>query len=147
MKRFKKIWDAIIGHIKRDQNPQALSTTAALGMILGLFPVVGTTTILCLIVSIVFKRNMIVIQLGNYLVYPLQLILFVPMIKFGSYIFKGPPMASMQIGTSQNFFVFREIWINCLYGIVLWFIVSIPTYLLVRHLILRISKNTMTTDG
>jgi uncharacterized protein (DUF2062 family) len=43
----------------------------SLGVIIGMFPVQGTTTIICTLVSILFRLNLVVLQLANYLSFPI----------------------------------------------------------------------------
>lgn len=52
-----------------------LSLCIALGAVLGIFPVLGTTTVLCAAAAFALRLNPALIQAVNYGVYPLQLIL------------------------------------------------------------------------
>ena len=65
--------------------PFQLSLTLSFGATLGLFPFIGLTSILCFIFAFIFRLNIIVIQLVNWLVAPLQLIVLVPFYRLGSY--------------------------------------------------------------
>src|SRR5262249_58024302 len=60
------------------------------GIVLGVFPVLGSTTILCTLAAVVFRLNLPAIQLVNYFVYPLQLALLIPFIRFGEVLFRSP---------------------------------------------------------
>lgn len=59
----------------------------ASGLTIGIFPIVGTTTAICTMAAIGLRMNLLVIQLGNWLIYPLQLILVVPFLIMGERIF------------------------------------------------------------
>jgi uncharacterized protein (DUF2062 family) len=65
-----------------------LAFTLTIGCLIGLCPLFGITTALATIIAQVFRMNLIVIQTGNYLVYPLQLLLIIPLIRFGN-LFTG----------------------------------------------------------
>ena len=67
--------------------PQKLALNIALGGVISISPLWGTTTVICAIIAIVFKLNLIAIQVANYAFYPLQLILIVPYFRLGSYFF------------------------------------------------------------
>jgi uncharacterized protein (DUF2062 family) len=65
--------------------PFKLVVTLSFGVTLGLFPFIGLTSILCIDYAIIFRLNVIVIQLVNWIVSPLQLIMLVPFYQLGNY--------------------------------------------------------------
>lgn len=66
-------------------NPVQLALILSFGITLGLFPFIGLTSILCFIFAFIFRLNMVVIQLVNWVVSPLQLVMLVPFYKMGKY--------------------------------------------------------------
>ena len=70
---FKALRELLARHIKQGGSPQALSASVALGSVLGLFPIPGVATFMCLVVAVVFRLNAVVLQAANYAVYPLQI--------------------------------------------------------------------------
>ncbi|MCK9410379.1 MAG: DUF2062 domain-containing protein [Bacteroidetes bacterium] len=82
----------LINFLKQGLSPQKLALCVALGLVLGTFPVLGSTTILCAIAALVFRLNMPAIQMINYFAYPLQLLLFIPFIRAGEIIFNQEPI-------------------------------------------------------
>ena len=70
-----RIKSFILGQIKQGLTPDQIALTVAVGSVLGLFPVPGVATLLCVIAAIVLRLNHAVIQAVNYAVYPLQLVL------------------------------------------------------------------------
>lgn len=52
-----------------------------------MFPVQGTTTLICTMVSILFRLNLVVIQLANYLSIPLMMVMLVPFYTIGHHLF------------------------------------------------------------
>ena len=77
--------------LKNGRSPGKLALTLALGVTIGILPVVWGTTILCAVVAILFRLNPVGIQAVNYLVYPLQLAMFVPFFRLGERIFHWNP--------------------------------------------------------
>lgn len=72
--------------IKQGITANKLAITISLGICVGLFPIIGCTTIICTILAIYFRLNMVIIQVINYLMYPLQLITIVPFILLGNVV-------------------------------------------------------------
>ncbi len=65
-------------------SPQKLALAFAVGVSVGIIPLIGTTTLLCTVIALRLRLNMPAIQTVNYFVYPLQLILFIPYLKIGT---------------------------------------------------------------
>src|SRR5215469_1665363 len=90
-----KIWKdsvaIIVGQLTQGVTPQKIALSIALGFSLGVIPILGTTTILCAIAAIRLKLNQPVIQLVNWLVYPLQLGLLLVFVRIGEWITQTPP--------------------------------------------------------
>ena len=60
--------------------------TAALGFAIGMFPLIGVTTIVCVLLAGVLRLRQAPIQLGNYAALPLQIILLIPCLRLGERI-------------------------------------------------------------
>ena len=60
-----------------------LLLSRALGIGIGLFPVLGISTLLLAVIALVKRLNLAAIQLVNYLIYPLQLLLIIPFVRLG----------------------------------------------------------------
>jgi uncharacterized protein (DUF2062 family) len=73
-------------------SPEKLAWSLALGLLIGINPILGSTTILCLVLAFVFRLNIAASQIGNHIVYPLELVLIIPLIRIASRIFRTAPM-------------------------------------------------------
>jgi uncharacterized protein (DUF2062 family) len=60
--------------------------TVALGFSIGMFPLMGVTTIACLLIASVLRLRQAAIQFGNYAALPLQIILLIPFLRLGERI-------------------------------------------------------------
>ncbi len=88
---FKRyVSSPIISLLKQGLTPQILALSMTSGIIIGIIPLLGTTTAICTMVAIVFRMNLLVTQIGNWLVYPIQILLVVPFIILGEYLFGSP---------------------------------------------------------
>ncbi|MFN4082328.1 MAG: DUF2062 domain-containing protein [Bacteroidia bacterium] len=83
--------------------PTKLAITISLGIVAGLFPVIGLTSILCLIIGIALKLNIVLLQLTNWLLAPIQLLLIVPFYQIGLFIF-GSSSNQTELVVLQNIF-------------------------------------------
>jgi len=67
--------------------PQQLALTLAIGVAVGILPLVCGTTLLCAALAHRLRLNQAMIQTVNYLCYPLQIALFVPFYRLGATLF------------------------------------------------------------
>ena len=75
MKAFfkSKVLDPIINLLLQGVTPEKIALSVACGAVLGVFPILGSTVILCTAATFLFRLNFVAIQISNYLIYPLQL--------------------------------------------------------------------------
>ncbi len=83
----KYISSPIISLLRQGLSPKMLALSMSFGITVGIFPIVGTTTAICTMAAIMLRMNLLVMQLGNWLVYPVQLLLVVPFIIMGGHLF------------------------------------------------------------
>jgi hypothetical protein len=84
-------------------------------------------------VALLFRLNLPVIQLANYLVYPLQLALLIPFAHLGAALFQAPP-PPLTAGELASFF--SEDFMGAIasfssvigHAIVAWLVASLPIY-------------------
>jgi uncharacterized protein (DUF2062 family) len=73
-------------------SPQELAWSIAVGLVIGINPILGSTTILCLAVAFILRLNIAASQIGNHLVYPLEILLMLPFIHLGTKLFHTAPL-------------------------------------------------------
>jgi uncharacterized protein (DUF2062 family) len=85
--------DKIVGFLKQGMTPRGLALAVAIGLVLGTFPVIGATTLLCIAASLVLRLNLPAMQSVNWVASPLQLILLIPFFNLGGVLFGGGHVA------------------------------------------------------
>jgi len=146
-----KLWIPILGFLKQGITPEKLSLTIAFGVVFGIFPIVGFTTIFCLLSAFIFRLNKAVILFINFSLYPLQILLIIPLISLGKMIF-GYSFISFSI--SEIIIMFKEdwifaiqhIWFQTLLGILAWAIVSIPLSFIIYYTFLPFFRKLIKED-
>ena len=145
----RRIVAPVFAQLKQGATPEKLALTVALGFILGVFPILGSATLLCGLAAWALRLNQPVIQLVNYLAYPAQLALLIPTYRAGSELF-GVPHIPLSIpyllerfsaGIGQFFADFGMI---ALRGIVVWALiapfVAAAIYFIMRPILRRASR-------
>lgn len=81
---------------RQGTTPRQLALTIALGVAVGVVPCVWGATPLCALLAWRLRLNQVAIQAVNYLVYPLQIVLFLPFYTLGAAIFPWGPDLSVK---------------------------------------------------
>jgi uncharacterized protein (DUF2062 family) len=102
---------------------ERVAWTIALGMVVGIFPIMGTTTLVCLIVGWPLRLNQPVLHVFRVVVYPLHLALILVFIRLGERLY-GVPLISFSI--PQLVAKFKEAPMNFVreFGMAAWHGVS-----------------------
>lgn len=131
MKEFfkKKLIDPILNLLKQGVTPEKIALSIAFGFSLGTFPVLGSTVLLCTLATFLFRLNIVAIQVINYLVYPLQLLFFIPFIRLGETVLNHEPFPiSMEIIfrllKEDILNAIKTLWVANLHGIFGWVLVG-----------------------
>ena len=132
--RLKKFWQerviALIGaQFTQGFTPQKIALTIALGLVLGIFPILGATTALCAIAGVWLKLNQPVIQLVNWLVSPLQLTLILVFVRIGEWLLRAQPVSFSVPELFRKFHespakFMQEFGLSGLHGIVAWLLIA-----------------------
>lgn len=86
--RARRAWRALLGH---GSTPEKVALSLSLGMTLGLFPVFGVTTFICLLLAMALRLNHPAIQLANQAMYPVQIPLVLVFVRLGERLSGAPP--------------------------------------------------------
>lgn len=125
----RRVIAPILAQLRQGITPEKIALTVALGFVLGVFPILGSTTLLCGISAIALRLNQPVIQLVNYLAYPLQIALLIPFYQAGAIAFgggRGALSISMLIESFRaDFMTFlAEFGWIAVHGIAVWLLVA-----------------------
>jgi uncharacterized protein (DUF2062 family) len=123
----RKLIQPFIELLKQGVTPEKIALTVALGISIGVIPILGSTTMLCTLAAVCLRLNLPAILLVNGVVYPLQLILLVPFLRAGAWVFRvdGPRLSIGQIFNLIRANVWHAIttlWIATMHALVIWLI-------------------------
>lgn len=142
----RKLIQPFLDLLKQGVTPEKIALTVALGVSLGVTPVIGSTTMLCTLAAVTLRLNLPAIMLVNGAVYPLQLTLLIPFLRAGAWIFRveGPKLSIGQIFNLIRTNVWHAIgtlWIATMHALVAWLIagclVSSMVYLILAAMLRR----------
>ena len=132
--------------------PEKIALSLAFGIVLGIFPVLGSTTILCAAAALIFQLNLPAIQFVNYWIYPVQLFLLVPFIRMGEKLFRVAPR---HLSLTQILAMVRAdpahaistLWVAELHAISAWLLIGLPAIFLIYFLLSRALRPVAASSG
>lgn len=132
----------IVAQLTQGVSPERIALTLALGLMFGLFPILGSTTLLCTVAAWLLRLNQPVMQLVNVLLSPLHLALLYPCYRAGETLFGQPHVPLLNLVEVSGRFAADPLQfvidygMIAVYGIVVWALVM-PLAALLLYLLLR----------
>jgi uncharacterized protein (DUF2062 family) len=142
----KKVFEPIIALLRIGNSPGKIAHSVTLGVLMGVFPIYGTSTPLCFLFALIFRLNPAAIQLANYAMYAFQFILLIPFIQLGVILLGWQVDAAyleqvVYMLSSDFWNALSEVGNLLLAGTLAWVLVSIPLYFALYHIALWYFKN------
>jgi uncharacterized protein (DUF2062 family) len=151
---YRRLVLPILALLRMGASPQKLAWSIAVGLLIGISPILGATTILCLAAAFLFRLNVAASQLGNHVVYPLELILVIPFIRIASRVFHTAPMPLsandlIHAASTHPVALSRQLWLWEWHAFLLWAVLAAITVPLIafaltpilRRLLIRIDRH------
>ena len=119
----------ILALLRMGASPRMLAWSIAFGFMIGINPILGSTTVLCLFAAFGLRLNLVASQAANHLAFPLQLALIVPFLRLGSSIFgiaQMPlsPAALLHDARTEPLLLTRQIWLWESHAFLVWLAIS-----------------------
>jgi uncharacterized protein (DUF2062 family) len=122
--------------LRQGLTPERIARSLAWGAAVGLFPVVGTTTLLGLALAPALRLNLPLLQVASWAVYPLQLLLVLPLVRLGERLsgtaasLAATPPAALVSGEALS--SLQRVGVGALNGVLGW-ITILPVVVLVLY--------------
>lgn len=118
----------LLRQLRGGVTPRRIAWSLALGIVIGINPSVGMTTLLVVICAWIFGLNQVASQIGAHAVSPFHLLLFIPFIQLGVHLFHTGrlPLNRKQLEhlSHHPLRLFREIWQWEWHALVVWGLVA-----------------------
>jgi len=139
--RFRRwLVTPIISQLKKGTDPERISWAVSLGIVTGLFPILGTPSLVCLLAGWIFKLNHAILQTFKELTYPLHLMSILLFIHAGQKLF-GEKLIEFSIPQLMEKFkhspsdFFQDFGLAALQAAFVWVIIAPFLAILIKWLI------------
>ena len=131
--------------LKQGLTPKELSQSIIVSGLISTIPILGVSTFMITVVSLKSKLNLPVMIALSYFMWPIQILLIIPFIRLGEYIFSVPSTQHTVeeiISSFQNSFfqTLSQLSFELLCGLGGWFFIAVPISLCVYSLLLVVLK-------
>lgn len=148
----RRVVAPIVALLTQGITPEKIALSLAFGIVLGTFPVLGSTTVLCAAAALVFELNLPAIQLVNYLIYPMQLFLLVPFLRIGEKLFHAH---ALQFSLAQILSMLRAdmphavatLWLAEVHAICAWLLTGPLAISLLYLLLSSVLRQVASSNG
>lgn len=129
--KFIQLKTLITEQFKQGVSPKPLILGIVTTLCVSVLPLLGSTTFLIWLLGRQFKWNHVISQSINYLMYPIQLILFLPQIQLGRWLMGAPSLqeTSQQLKilwATEKLVFLKTIALQQLYGLLFWALWAVP---------------------
>lgn len=110
-------------------SPRRLALTLALGFAIGCIPVIGLPTLLCAVLALALRLNLPAIQAANYAAMPVQLLLILPFVRLGDWLFAARKASDISAGALLHmspFSLAAQCAILGAHAVIAWLLVAAP---------------------
>ena len=111
----RRLVDPVLELLRQGVTPEKIALSLAFGLGIGIFPVLGVSTVLCTVVAIALRLNLPAIQLVNYLASPLQLALIIPFVRVGEHLLG---LQAQPLSIAEGFRIMKQGVLHAI--VVLW---------------------------
>ena len=106
----RRVLDPLLDLLRAGLSPEKLALTVGLGIVIGLIPAFGLTTVLSAAVALRLRLNVAAMQLATHLMTFFQLALFIPLLRAGAGIMgQGDKVAHLTVASLRQL-IDREGW-------------------------------------
>jgi uncharacterized protein (DUF2062 family) len=118
--------------LQQGLSPTALAWSSTIGLLLGVLPVIGVSTLVMTFISWRFRLNLAIMLSISYLIYPLQLLLIIPYIRLGEWLLGAPQlplsMPKLQQAFQSDFWSgLASLGVANLHAALAWLLLALPT--------------------
>jgi hypothetical protein len=148
----RRVVAPIVALLTQGITAEKIALSLSFGIVLGVFPVLGSTSLLCAAAAIIFGLNLPAIQLVNWLIYPLQLFFFLPFIRLGEMLFRAAPL---RLSLAQILAMIRAdvphavatLWLAEVHAMTAWLLIGLPASFLLYFLLSRALRRVAASSG
>jgi uncharacterized protein (DUF2062 family) len=131
----KRLLDPILLLLTQGITPQKIALSITIGAIVGVFPVMGTTTVLCTVAAVALRLNLVAVHTIHYAMTPVQILLIIPFVRLGERLVGARPQP---LSISESMALIKQgalhaaivLWDATVHAVIGWLVIGPAAILL-----------------
>ena len=148
----RRVVGPLLGLLRQGLSPEQLALTVAVGVGVGLVPFLGAITTLATLAALRLRLNVAAMQLVSHLMTPLQLLIFLPLLRQGARLLGNAQEKELTLNQVRQLFAhdwraaLHLLWRAEVGALALWLLGALPLmvvlYFVLRPLFRRMAART-----
>jgi uncharacterized protein (DUF2062 family) len=143
--RLRNLGQKLKGLLKQGLTPKELALSISIAVLIGVFPIYGTTTFILAFLALRLRLNLPIMIAVSYVLTPAQILLIIPFARVGEFLFGfetlGMDMESLQNAYADGILeVFSQYSGRLVLAVGGWIIVTIPIAVLLYMILFQIFR-------
>lgn len=143
--RLRNLGQKLKGLLKQGLTPKELALSISIAMLIGVFPIYGTTTFILAFMALRLRLNLPIMIAVSYVLTPGQILLIIPFARVGEFLFGfetlGMDMESLQNAYADGILeVFSQYSGRLVLAVGGWMIVTIPIAVLLYVILFQVFR-------
>jgi uncharacterized protein (DUF2062 family) len=152
----RKLVSPVVRMLRHGASPQRLAWSISAGLVIGMNPIIGSTTVTTIAVTHLLKLNHGGSQIGVHSAYPLQIALLLPFIHAGAVLFGTDPLPldkneMLSLIHEHPLQLLQSLWMWEWHALVVWLgfavVITPALALLLRRVLERALKHPRLTPA
>ncbi|HEX8659053.1 MAG TPA: DUF2062 domain-containing protein [Hymenobacter sp.] len=128
----RRVWAPLLNLLRQGLSPSQLALTVALGVVIGSIPLMGAITTVATLVALRLRLNVAALQLISHLMTPLQLVLIIPLLRYGARLMGNTQKNELTIAHIRHLFsndwrgALQLLWRAEVGAMTIWLMGAIP---------------------
>ena len=121
----QRFFEPLLALMTQGVSPRRLALCVSVGVVVGNIPILGVSTILCILIALIFRLNLPAIQLVQAAMAPTQLLLMIPFVRLGEWILRAPAQsvsirAAFALMAQGIWHTVEVLWVAILHASLAW---------------------------
>jgi uncharacterized protein (DUF2062 family) len=128
----RRVLAPLLNLLRQGLSPSQLALTVALGVVIGSIPLMGAITTVATLVALRLRLNVAALQLISHLMTPLQMLLIIPLLRYGARLMGNTQKNELTIAHIRHLFsndwrgALQLLWRAEAGAMVIWLLGAIP---------------------
>jgi uncharacterized protein (DUF2062 family) len=147
----RRLIDPILALLTQGITTEKIALSIAIGAIVGIFPVLGTTTVLCTLAGVGLRLNLVAVHTVHYVMTPVQILLIIPFVRVGERLMGAAPQPlsvkeGLELIAQGAVQAIIALWDAIIHAIIGWVAIGplaiLLSYFVFKILLRRFSRRT-----